>query len=541
MFKIHFRQTRSAISQLQSALALALLSLTLYAWIAWRYPLLPGLEQGRATWGTLGGRSLSHGLLHAAVYGALVVLYAVAVRHCLLLSHSPLRWSDFEKTALFPLTPTPLPGRERGFGQHQNGIRTNPPLASSPSPHLPIIWLTWAGASLLLLFSYPGESFDIFDYLFRGRMLAEHGASPLAQSPTPFADKPFWDFITWRGQVDTYGPLWEYASGSVAWAVGALLPRPLAETTNDLAAYVTGYRLLAVAMSGLCGLIIYSMVRRHDAALTPAALLAWLWNPLLLTATAVGAHNDAIMIVFVLLALWCWQRQRWIVGLLALTLAAHVKLTALLLLPVVGLWLLRRIGWRRTCSSAVVALGIALPLSWLLYAPLGGWATLPRMLRERTLFLANSPADLVYRWLQAQQGWSEPAARQFAMSSATALFCLVAAWLLLALLRAPRVDDADLWRCGLAVSVTYLLLGSFWFMPWYVLWALPLAALLPTSTWMRRWLPTISLAALWAGLAADVLSVLYLVWLTPTVVAWIAVTVLYVPLALMWLVEAVER
>jgi hypothetical protein len=79
----------------------------------------------------------------------------------------------------------------------------------------------------VLLFAYPGESLDIFDYTFRGRMLVEYGASPLAISPTPYSDRPFYRFITWRGQVDTYGPLWEYASGSVAWAVGRLLPRPL--------------------------------------------------------------------------------------------------------------------------------------------------------------------------------------------------------------------------------------------------------------------------------------------------------------------------
>ncbi|NJM06633.1 hypothetical protein HC891_11240 [Candidatus Gracilibacteria bacterium] len=452
-----------------AVLALGLLSLALYIWIAWRYPLIAGLEQGRATWGSLGGRSLAAGLLHAAVYGILMLLYVVALRQ-----------------------------QVPRITHHASRIT---------------IWLVWALAALILLFSYPGESLDVFDYLFRGRMIAEDGASPLAQSPTPFADRPFWDYITWRGQVDTYGPLWEYASGGVAWSVGARLPRPIAVTSGELAAYVTGYRLLAVATSGLCGLVVYSIVRRADPTYAEAALLAWLWNPLLLIATAVGAHNDVIMALFVLLALWLLQRQYWLGGLLALLLAAHVKLTALLLLPVVGFWLLLRIGWRRAGLTATLSMAIALPLSWLLYAPLGGWATLPRMLHERTLFLANSPADLLYRWLQEQQAWAEPAARQLAMSGATALFCMLAALLLLTMLR-PNSNDADLWRAGLAVSVGYLLIGSFWFMPWYILWVLPLAALLPTSSWARVWVPTLALAALWAGLTADVLGVLNVPWLT---------------------------
>ncbi len=47
-------------------------------------------------------------------------------------------------------------------------------------------------------------------------MLVEHAASPLAQTPDAFSAAPFYAYITWTDHVDTYGPLWEYASGTVA-------------------------------------------------------------------------------------------------------------------------------------------------------------------------------------------------------------------------------------------------------------------------------------------------------------------------------------
>jgi hypothetical protein len=314
------------------------------------------------------------------------------------------------------------------------------------------------------------------------------------------------------------------------------------ETAGALAAYITGYRLLAIGVGGLCGLLVSSIARRHAAPLAPAALLAWLWNPLLLTASAVGAHNDVIMVFWVLAALWLLQRARWLAGLSALLLAVHVKLTALLLLPVVALWLIRRIGWRAALSRAALSLACVLPLSWLLYAPLGGWATLPRMLSERTRFLAYAPADLLYRWLQEEARWAEPDARRLATLGATLLFCLIATGLMAVMLDARAalrpanapvapVDDADLWRCGLAVTVAYLLVGGFWFMPWYVLWALPLAALRPTSVWMRWWLPALTLGALWSGLGADTLTFARAPRLTPTQVSWISVGLLLAPLA----------
>lgn len=482
--------------------SLVLASVGLYAWLALRYPLLGGLERGRANWATLGDRSLMVGLLHAVVYGLLVGLYVLALRRA---------------------------AREPGAGPRYRNVQA-------------LIWGGWLVMSAALLFAYPGESLDVFDYLFRGRMLAEYGASPLAVSPSPFSARPFYAFITWRGQVDTYGPLWEYASWGVAWAVGRSLPQPVGETAGTLAAYITGYRLLAIGVSGLCGLLVSSIARRYAAPLAPAALLAWLWNPLLLIASAVGAHNDVIMAFWVLAALWLFQRARWLSGLIALTLAAHVKLTALLLLPVVALWLTRRIGWRAALTRAALSLACVLPLSWLLYAPLGGWATLPRMLSERARFLAYAPADLLYRWLQEEARWGEPDARRLATLGATLLFCLIAAGLMAVMLDARAtirpamapaapVHDADLWRCGLAVTVTYLLVGGFWFMPWYVLWALPLAALRPTSVWMRWWLPALTLGALWSGLGADTLTFARAPQFTPTQVSWISVCLLLTPLA----------
>jgi hypothetical protein len=499
-------EEQPSLSHRRVLLLVALLvSAGLYGWIALRYPLLPGLEIGRASWAILNGRTVGAGLLHALVYAALVGCYVLAFR------------------AVSPGAAAPVHDR-----------RGRSPLLA--------IWAGWLALSLLLLGAYPGESLDIFDYLFRGRMLAEYGASPLALSPTPFSDRPFYRFITWRGQVDTYGPLWEYSSGGVARAVGLLLPHPVEESTHALAAYITGYRLLAIVVSGLCGAVIFSIARRRAPAWAAAALLAWLWNPLQLTASAVGAHNDVLMVLAIVIALWLLQRERWLFGLLALLLAAHVKLTALLLLPVIGLWLIQRVGWRAAVTVGLVALLCMFPLSWLLYAPLGGWATLPRMLAERTQFLAFSPADLLYRALQEQAGWSELDARLLATRAATLLFCLLAGALMVVLLdlralfrrstKSAMCDERALWSCGLAVIVAYLLVGSFWLMPWYGLWALPLAALLPASRWMRRLMPALTLGLLWSGLAADVFTFAQWGGLNPTEVSGATVVVLFATVGL---------
>ncbi len=176
-----------------------------------------------------------------------------------------------------------------------------------------------------------GESHDIFDYIFRGRMMTEYQANPLVDVPADFAlSTPYIRYLAWRKHIDTYGPVWEVSSASVAVGVRQVArwlewwdeKQPVCprspESCRLLMAYITGYRLLATALTGLSGWLIASMVRHNQASLTPVALAAWLLNPLTLISTAVGAHNDAVMLVLVLLSWWLLQRRQPLLSVIVL-------------------------------------------------------------------------------------------------------------------------------------------------------------------------------------------------------------------------------
>ena len=53
--------------------------------------------------------------------------------------------------------------------------------------------------------------------------------------------------------------------------------------------------------------------------------------------------------------------------------------------------------------------------------------------------------------------------------------------------------------------MAFLLVGSFWFWHWYLLWVVVLAALLPTSRFTTTALPICCLVALWFAIASDFL------------------------------------
>ena len=457
------------------------------------YPLASGLADPRGSWVKNGTGSLPTLAWQILVYLLLTCGYVVALRL---------------------LTPSPA--------------RTQPQSRSR------LIWLSWVLCSALLLFASPnGESHDSYDYLFRGRMFDRFGASPLVVTPNTYPGAPFYRYVAWKKHVDTYGPLWEYTSGATArivrttltWANSFDEQAPgcpeRAAACRTLAAYLTGYRLLAIFLTGVSGLLLQRIVRATQPTLAALALATWLWNPLLLIATALGAHNDALLLVFLFLTFWCWQRARWLAGWLAFGFAAQVKLTALLLVPVLGLWLVRKVGWARALQSSLLGLVLTLVISWLLYAPLGGWATLPRMLYERQLFVSHSLAQILYFLLYKWSGWPYRLVWQMMVPWLTYFFLAAATLLLLRtfLSRGDRIaaqsttqptrqsiispELSELYRAATLLTLLYLLVGSFWFQPWYLLWVLAPAALWVDGRFPRQGLPWFCFGALCSNLVYD--------------------------------------
>ena len=443
------------------------------------YPLAFGLANPRSTWVKTGAGSFAVLAWQITVYLLLTLLYLAALR---LLAARTL-----------------------------------------PQPAKGAIWWSWLLCALLLLFASPnGESHDIYDYIFRGRMFDRYGASPLLVTPNAYPQAPFYQYVAWKKHVDTYGPLWEYASVATAKTVRAVLswtnnfdeqvpscPQRVGSCWT-LAAYLTGYRLLAMLLTALSARLLYGIVAATQPALALLALATWLWNPLLLVATALGAHNDALLLMLRLLGFWCWQRARWFAGWLAFGLATQVKLTALLLVPALGLWLVRKIGWWRALGLSLVALAATVGISWALYAPLGGWATLPRMLAERQLFVANSPAQILYFLLYKWSGWPYGLVWQMMVNWSTLLFLPVAALLLLrAFLRAPDPATPQLSalvRACTLLTLLYLVVGSFWFQPWYFGWVLAPAVLWGEGRFPRQGLPWACFGALCSNVVYDQLT-----------------------------------
>jgi alpha-1,6-mannosyltransferase len=275
---------------------------------------------------------------------------------------------------------------------------------------------------------------DVYAYWDYGRLAAVHDANPYAVPPARFPHDPARRAMApaWRGAKSVYGPLFTAASAGLATTGGR---------SSEAAAF--GYRL--AAGTGMVALALVSAL----VAPVPAFAAAFVgWNPLLAVDFAGGGHNDVWMMVFVLGGLALAVRRPRLAG-VSWAFAAAVKWMALALLPLELLGASRRealrtgAGFVLAASAVAAAACVFFGTAWLTaLAPFAhehaGWAV-PSRLGELGLpgWLAFAPLVLSLPWL----------------------------------VRSARAGRP---RLGLAAGL--VLLASPWLLPWYAVWAVPLAA-----------------------------------------------------------------
>jgi hypothetical protein len=199
------------------------------------------------------------------------------------------------------------------------------------------------GATLAL--AYPTTAIDLLIYAVRTRGWALYGLNPLATAPQNLVGDPWVGLAAeWADAPSPYGPVWEGPSLLAFHLVG-----------GDFLSHLFAIKMIATLAHLGC------------------ALLAW--NPLALLEAVGNAHNDILMVFFLLLAVYfVVSDRRWLV-IPALTLSILTKFVTLMVLPFFLLYLVRQeTTWQRRLIVAVVNLTLAFGLGVALMAPVWpGW------------------------------------------------------------------------------------------------------------------------------------------------------------------------
>jgi hypothetical protein len=368
---------------------------------------------------------------------------------------------------------------------------------SSSSFGLLVVLLFAFLCGLTLVLVYPITAADVFEYIAYARITVFHGLNPHVYWPMDFPDDPLMWYSAWPHITSPYGPVWTYVSA----AIGAL-------SGSSLLTYLLLFKGLALAVHVLNSALIYATLRRWSPSYALSGAVLYAWNPLVLYESAAGGHNDGLVVLFTLLAVYLFVRKQIALSIAAAALSCLVKMPMAIVVPlfVVGGW--RAPGTKNRLRTVVIGLTLAVVLVVLLHAPWWEGRRSLGWLARQDLF-TSSVGTLAALTLQRLLGDVE-LARGLVRNAVLVLFGL---FYLCQLVRL-RGDTRGFVE-GLYWTVfVFLCFAVLWFQPWYVIWLVAAGALV-ASVGVARLTTLFSYTATWNY----VVYIFFLRWFYPFMVA----------------------
>ncbi len=316
---------------------------------------------------------------------------------------------------------------------------------------------------IIVFFSYPILSKDIFYYIFSDRVSTIYHQNVWQVKSSEFPNDPYYYLVYpiykatdwYSNQTKIYGPI-NQAIYSVVTALSG----------DDFLVNLAAHKFVVFIFNLAMLWLVYKILKDHFPDKLPFALVFVFWNPLFLLETVGAGHNDTLMIFFILLSYEFFLRRRPFLTAAALTLAAGVKSTALFLVPIYTLVFLGRqfmqmakflLTFAGSYPVLFSTMGIDFwaMVSRITYSTTAYWQSLPQQLEKIHPVLVRllTPLFLLYFGVQNLRG-----------------------------LIFRQVDPLVLYG---QICLIYLLfaLGAYW--NWYSLWVLTAFVFLGRGRWSK--------------------------------------------------------
>lgn len=173
-------------------------------------------------------------------------------------------------------------------------------------------------SAALLSLSYPGLTYDLFNYITTAKVAYHYGENPYLVMPVEIPNEPYLAFTRAANKLALYGP---------AWILLSWIPYVLGN--GDIWRTIIAFKLMnAVAYLGFSYL-----VYRTTRNLTNVLFFAL--NPLVLLEVIMNGHNDIYMMMLALGGLLLWQKKgmRMMLGGMILFASWWVKGATVVLAP----------------------------------------------------------------------------------------------------------------------------------------------------------------------------------------------------------------
>lgn len=194
-----------------------------------------------------------------------------------------------------------------------------------------MFWWTVGIVTVLLVFSYPAFSYDMFNYMFTAKTVVLYQKNPYGVIPLQFSGiEPWLAFMHWTHLPSAYTPLWIFLT----------LPAYLLGFGYFLAV-MWNIKLLVAASYIITTVYIGKILAKLEPDRRLMGMAIFALNPLVIFETLVSGHNDMVMMALVMIAYYLYlTKKRW-ASFFFLALSVAAKLMTIFFIPVFF------VGWQR--------------------------------------------------------------------------------------------------------------------------------------------------------------------------------------------------
>lgn len=231
--------------------------------------------------------------------------------------------------------------------------------------------------SLTLFSVLPLGSPDIYYYAAEARVFTHYGRNPYLVSPATFSNDILLPHIEpfAASFPSIYGPLWMFLSFLPTWLFG-----------NSIIVLLYAFKFIGIFFSVASSIIVFNIARHFLPERRWQIFFLYSWNPFFLIEYSNNAHNDVVMMFFLLCAVYALVRKKYVWAIPILTLSALVKYQVFILFPFFVLFLWKNIAGSRMrlfASSAIMSFA----LIFLLFFPFwAGWKIFTPLLTLQTYY-----------------------------------------------------------------------------------------------------------------------------------------------------------